>query len=452
MTYDSRHLALCLDPIFGYNHAMRNVSSPVNLLTGILVSMLASVPLPAMCQDVWQPPRLLYWYSDNLNPNTGGDILLTAHYAVGRLEDNFLLPSPWSEADWLGKSGAVAYRILKFGFIDYNLLAFFTAIPQHEIFGHGYRVREFGFGDPEYSFSPPAPYGDGVGITKFSYPRQGPTDDQELAVTIGGVEASAVMAGKMRGYWLQVGNMDYHGALLYAVAAEDLSNYLSQTHENKIETDRNLSNDMLKYIKVLNGKEDRNQIQSFRLHLSQLAKESRIAFLDPFLWYAYWTVIKTHLWSGKSVFNFPAIPLGPVRYLPLCGYGLTPWGPEFQVDNMVAWEKSVLTWRVRIGEATFRKSWGMDLEGLNVLSWLGYDLDLGGHIWKQPRLRLDVLDQNIRRSMYGGGGSANILSPTLDLPIPIRLAGGIDYKSSGFLPGANLEGGLSWRIGMGMGL
>ena len=89
--------------------------------------------------------------------------------------------------------------------------------------------------------------------------------------------------------------------------------------------------------------------------------------------------------------------------MPLIGYGLTPWGPEYQFDNMLSLDKRVITLRVRIGDDTFRKSWGMDLDALSVISWLGYDLDLGGHFWKQPRLRLDILDQNSRQLLYGGG-------------------------------------------------
>jgi hypothetical protein len=291
-----------------------------------------------------------------------------------------------------------------------------------------------------------------MGLTMFTYPRLGPTDDQELALSMGGVEASAIMAGNLRRSWFQAGNMDYHGALLYMNTVGDLMNYLLKTDEKKLETDPDLSNDMLNYIKVLNGKEDRTQIQNFRLHLSELSSQSRIAFIDPFIWYASWTILKTYLWSGQSVFTFPAIPLGPVRYLPLIGYGLTPWGPEYQFDNMLSLYKRVITLRVRIGDDTFRKSWGMDLDALSVISWLGYDLDLGGHFWKQPRLRLDILDQNSRQLLYGGGGSINILSPALDLPFPIRIAGGADYKTSGFLPGADLERGLAWRIGVGIGL
>jgi hypothetical protein len=274
------------------------------------------------------------------------------------------------------------------------------------------------------------------------------TPDREIALATSGVEASALMAGKIRRYWMLAGNMDYHRALLYTLTAGDLRNYLDQTDEKKLDTDPDLSNDMLTYIQVLNEKAGRSQRQNFKLHLSRIHKQSQTAILDPFLWYSYWTLLKTHLWAGQSTFGFPSIPLGPIRYLPLLGYGLTPWGPEYQIENMAAWESKIFTWTIRIGEDTFREFWGMDLEAMNLISLLGTDLDLGLHIWRQPRLRLDIMDRKTVPLQFGGAGSLDLFSPDLGLAFPMRLAGGIDYKSSGFLPGSNLNEGLTWRFGL----
>jgi hypothetical protein len=439
-------------PAIRYNRVMPFQSLVKSVFLTLLAATLAFTPLRVFSQESWKPPRLLFWYSDNLNPVTGGDDLLSVHYAVGRLEDHFLKPSPWNEDWWLGKSTAIGYRLLKLNFVDYSLLDFFTAIPQHEIFGHGYRAREFSFEDLEYEFSPPQPYGGGFGLTTFSYPRQGKTVDQELAISIGGVEASQVMAEKLRGYWFQAGNMDYHGALLYLTTVGDLRNYLAQTDEKKLDTDPDYSNDMLNYVTVLNGKVDRTQRQNFRLHLSRMEDNSRIALLDPFLWYAYWTVFKTHLWSGQSVFEYPAIPVGPLRFIPCLGYGLTPWGPEYLFDNLLALDSRTLNWRVRIGDDTFRRSWGTDLDATDVISIEGFTCDIGLHLWSQPRLRLSVNDQGKTPTSLGGGGSLNLFSPTLDLPFPIKLAGGGGYKTSGFIAGADMESGFAWHFGLDISL
>ncbi len=417
-----------------------------------LFATLALSTSRGFTQEAWKDPRINLWYFRNLNSGTGADNLLTLHYTAGRIEDHFLKPSPWNEEGWFGKGSAIGYRLLKVYFVDFDLLVFYTAVPQHEIFGHGYRAREFGFGDPSYDFSPPPPFGEGTGLTTFTYPPTGRTPDQELSVSMGGVEASGVMSGKIRRYWLMAGNMDFHGSLLYMTTVGDLRNYLDQTDEEQLDTDPDLSNDMLNYIKVLNAKVDRTKRSNFRLHLSQMKKKSAIAFADPFLWYSYWTVLKTHIWSGQSVFAYPAIPLGPVRYLPLLGYGLTLWGPEYQFDNMLALDQRVLTFRVRIGDDTFRSSWGTDLDVLNVVSLLGFDFDVGLHLWKQPRLRLNVNDIELEPSLYGGGGSLDMFSPDLGMPFPSRLAGGIDYKTSGFTPGKDLERGPAWRIGLNIPL
>ena len=119
---------------------------------------------------------------------------------------------------------------------------------------------------------------------------------------------------------------------------------------------------------------------------------------------------------------------------------------------MAEFNGRVYSLKGRIGDDTFRKYWGLDLEGINAVSLAGFDLDIGLHMWKQPRLRLEVDDQGITPSFWGGAISLNLISPLLDLPIPIRLAGGGDYKSSGFVPGLNLASGLAWRIGLNIQL
>ncbi len=401
-------------------------------------------PLP------WSPSRLMLWYDQDMSGAAGADDILTLHYAVYRIEDKYLPPRLWSESWWLGKAGGIAYRLAKGLLLDDNIIPYYAAVPQHEIFGHGFRAREFGFTPIRYSFSPPPPFGKGNAMTEFTDPGPGNVSvDQNLAVSMAGVEASAVLAVKLRGYWALSGAMDFHGALLYLYSSGDLGNYLSGTDESFLDsTNTDFSNDMLSYVYTLNTQAGAGDRSQYRLHLKRMEKNSLISYADPFYWYSLWTVLKTGLWSGESVFKYPALPLGPVRYLPAAGYGLTPWGPEYWFDNIAAWDRTSVTLRIRIGDDTFRNFWGTDLTAVNILSLAGADLDFSAHLWKQPRLRLDPNDQGVVRDRLGGGGDVTILSPTLPTPWPVRLAAGGGYKALGFVPGEELEQGFNWRIGL----
>ena len=59
----------------------------------------------------------------------------------------------------------------------------------HEVFGHGGRLRERFHGPIEYHIEIPAPYGGGAGSTSFVLDRE-PTPYELLAISAGGMEKS----------------------------------------------------------------------------------------------------------------------------------------------------------------------------------------------------------------------------------------------------------------------
>lgn len=399
----------------------------------------------AHAEAVWHPPRLLLWYGPGMSPASGAEDILTAYHVAGRIEDAALQPRIWNEGHWLAKTGGILYRSLRLVLIDDPLLNFYAVVGQHEVFGHGFRAREFGYGELSYEFTPPFPYGSGTGTTYFSYPSlPAQPADRDLAMSMAGVEASQVLGRKLRGNWMRSGSMDMRGSLLYLSSTGDLRNYLTGTEVD--ETDA--GNDMIAYVRTLNGKEGYALKEDYPMGLKRLRDKSLIAFADPFRWYAYWTIFGAHLWSGRSAFAYPSIPLWSVRYLPGFAMGLTPWGPEYHFENLAAWDGRLLTLRLRRGDDTFHPSWGVDVETLEAARFFGFVLDADLHAWKQPRLRLGYGDEGSVRSRLGFGGSLTLLSPPLDETYPLRLAAGQDYKTAGFLPGARLEGGWDWRLGL----
>lgn len=82
---------------------------------------------------------------------------------------------------------------------------------QHEVFGHGARVREFG-GEASYELHLFPPYGSGAGLTTWNF--EGSLD-QGTAVNIAGIEAEELLAEDVRLRSLSDGILNYRDAYIY---------------------------------------------------------------------------------------------------------------------------------------------------------------------------------------------------------------------------------------------
>jgi hypothetical protein len=399
----------------------------------------------------WQPATLPIGFDANLSAEAGADDGIALQYAAGRLEDRFLKPRLWNEERFWPHLAGFGYRFGRALLID-DPVAEWLSTAQHEVFGHGYRGRENGYRDISYDLPLPPPYGRGGGLTWLRGPDTLYAPDRGLATNMAGVEAQAVQADRLLLLWTRTGSMDVRGARLYLEDRFSLLNYLSVTDESVLaRPDPDFSNDMLAYILELNEKEDPRPFAAWRMHLKDVKNDASFSILDPFLWYSVWAYVATDLWQGRSYFRYPCLPLGPVRALPSIAAGLGPWGPEFRLQGLFAWEDRALSLGYRFGDATFRSSFGWDLVSLGLARWGGFILDGDMHYWVQPRLRVDPSDAGRgtpsgRRA--GWAGALNALSPALPGRFPVRatVAGG--WKSSGFVPGKDLRAGPYWRVGL----
>ena len=50
----------------------------------------------------------------------------------------------------------------------------------------------------------------------------------------------------------------------------------------------------------------------------------------------------------------------------------------------------------------------------------------------------------------GFGVRADLVSPALSSSLPLRLAAGFGAKQAGYVPGEALDGGLTFRAGLGL--
>ncbi len=411
----------------------------------LIASALRAQPAAFDRDQPWRPPRYMFTYDTDIGSRAGADNLLGAYNLITGWEDR-LLPPRWNEENrFLTKVGGIGYRVAKLSLVDYPLLTVYPYFFQHEVFGHGYRAREFGYKDIEYTFA--VPFTGGGAQTRFRYGSQRLTWDMDIAMAMGGVEANALLAERLKKDWMQSGSMAYHGALLHLAAAGNLAGYISATDEKDLDgTDADLSNDMLHYLSSVNGKQGDTLRADYRIHLQDLKQYAGANALDPYYWFAVWTILKTNLWSGQAQFRNPALRIGPVRYLPGFGSMLNPWGPEFRFENFLSWDRRTVIARYRIGDDAYRRNWGLDLETSELFSYAGTTLDADFHFWRQPRLKLVRGDTGSTESRLGYGQSLTVFLPPFVKRVPVRLAVGGDYKTLGFVPGWTLDEGFTVRV------
>src|SRR5207237_6954167 len=101
-----------------------------------------------------------------MTPSVGALNLSTVQHALSAAEDHFLPLKFGDERSRLQLTGGILYRAAKFTLLDvpqdHMLL-----VVQHEVFGHGARLRELGSGTIGYGFDAPIPYGAGGAVTNF---------------------------------------------------------------------------------------------------------------------------------------------------------------------------------------------------------------------------------------------------------------------------------------------
>jgi hypothetical protein len=381
------------------------------------------------------------------SPRAGAENLLSTHRLLFSLEQK-VLPPAWSdESTFLEKTGGVAYRLAKFVIID-NVFNHFTYVLQHEVFGHGARYREFGYSDVSYEINPFFPWGSGKGWT---FPRGAP-DDRKMAVhelltaAAGGMEASALLADRLRANWLLRGHIHNGEAMLYLYSANDLLAYIWRTRW-KIRSEK--GNDVLNWLRRLNAYEGHIFQDDYSLTMDDLSRQSLVNLLNPFEYMALYSLFVSHLWHGEEDSTIPMLRIWGISYLPSFRLGLTPYGTEFIQENYIKTDRRLHKLSFRIGEPTFHRFWGLGWECLNLLQLDNFRLDTRIAVWNQPEL---VLGEKDGLEGHSGWGGAAVLTGNLKKAgrLGLGLLVELGYKTTGFMEGENLRRGLIMRLGLSL--
>lgn len=269
-----------------------------------------------------------------------------------------------------------------------------AATVQHEVFGHGYRVRslpssvaqvkgyKLQFGFTPYGFGPTQAY------TAFAYDPRRITPSEELAITSAGVEAESIFAHNVLMSWLEKGRIDPRQASLWQINYQSLFNYIyslkHKTGKGIYETGNKPGHDMGYYLYMLNMAYPSHR--SLESQYNDMYEDASLGVaLNPFTY----LTIYAQLWYilfNKHV-EIPGIDIGPLSCLPSYNYALSPFGPE-NVYQLYYWGKETSPGYLyfKQGKYSSNEYLGFGYEGSSILKTKIGSFGLKADFWIQPKL------------------------------------------------------------------
>jgi len=357
----------------------------------------------------------------------------------------------------LGKTAAVAGRILKLTLLDYPL-ASTEVVVVHEVFGHGARARELG-ASPRYFFRLPEPYAailspnDPSGRVGGEYAGVSLPATRDLVVRLGGVESGYVMdwwvneqATAARG-WVR-----HDDLLVYASAkVVYMSDLFGSTIEHAGESDAD--SDMAAYITDLQLRFGRNRPED-RVEIVHRLRAAYIWNLaDPTLLYAAYGTFVDSLWNGRRYSRLPLPSIAGTVVYAVPRFSFSPFGAEHYLDVFASRGSVLVDVYGRAGSSGLASYTG---GGVRVLGWTPVRaLSLGGDVdvWSQPPA---LPAEGIGLGALGGSRPPTGDSPGASFGLYARLAvlgkigltGKLAYKTSGYLMGEPVGEGLYGYAGI----
>lgn len=353
----------------------------------------------------------------------------TAINATGRLvagvEDRFIPLRLFEDQGRWRRGTNAAYRLTKLTLFD-EPHENWLRVANHEVFGHGSRLRDLFGGRIGYQLPAPPPYGRGGGSTFFAYDRV-PTVEEALAVGTGGMEANFVLGRLLAQDAITDGRWHYRDARRYLYAQYDTIRYILGTGALERE-----GHDVGDFRRVYNDAAER--FGEPELSARTLRRRVLASFANPLIAYSYYATFVSYVWSGQPIAPVPTFRVGEVRYLPMAYFHLTSFGTEFVIDNMFVRGGRFLDVTVTAGQTIGARTWGIGLQATQLASVERWTIDGEGTFWRQPNGGGEFA-ATARRELARRGGHAFAV---------VVQAG---FKTDGYLPGQRLYQGAILRVG-----
>jgi hypothetical protein len=380
-------------------------------------------------------------FDPDLTVGAGASIVAAFGESVARAEDAVVPARLFSERGISRRSANIAYRFLKFVYFDQPQEQWLVVV-NHEVFGHGARLRERFDGRIGYRIDAPVPYGDGGGSTSFTFGRE-PTVYELQAVTAGGMEADAVAARLTAHRAFSARRLRSRDAIRYLAFELDTLSYVLGTGDDPEEPGHDVSDFLQTYNAVAAA------AGASPLTPREARREVLFALANPMLGYAAYSIGR-YVWDGSRDVPVWAPEIGGVRWLPMVRYQLTPYGTEWSVMNELDGRIRPTQVEVRFGRAVNGTPWGVGVRQRRITSWRSWRLDLAVDVWRQPWMADDEISRGLRLGAELKGRLERPLKAAWFGSAPLTLVADLGVKFSGFVPGEPLRSGVVVRAGVGL--
>ena len=294
---------------------------------------------------------------------------------------------------------------------------------QHEVFGHGARIREVGSGWKVHSYKF---NWDGAGSTSFWYKTNSPAQ-YKIAVDIAGIQATEVLSNKIKSRMIDSEKINpvYGAAYLMSAGDQLIYTYMTDYKEGK-------GHDVQNYITDMNKIYGANYLSK-----SKIKSRTALSLLDPFLYFSAYALA-----TGED-FEYPMVPIGEWKYLPAFRSVWTPYGTENKWMNYLKAPSTPLQLNISQGKNKRGTSWSAELIVDRIFSNGNIDFGFNLSTWKQPKLFYEDPLKAPKIQGYSGEGNAK-----LNLNEMSAIYTAIGYKSAGFRVGYPMKAGALVRMGL----
>jgi hypothetical protein len=369
--------------------------------------------------------RTVVFVDSGMSAGAGATVMNGAARLVAGVEDRIVPIRLFEERGLLRRSANATYRLVKVGLFDEPQENWFRVV-NHEVFGHGARLRNLFDGHIGYDLPAPPPYGRGGGATFFQVDHP-PTVEESLAISVGGMEANYVLARTLAQDAIAEGQWNYRDARRYLYAEYDTIRYILGTNDFEGE-----GHDVGDFRRVYN--DVATLFDEPTLSARTLRRRVLVGFANPLIAYSYYSTFVSYIWEGHDRAPVPTIHFGATRYLPMARFHLTSFGTEFVIDNAFVRNGRFFDATVTAGQTVGARTWSVGLQGTRMAALRGWNVDGAGTLWHRPDWGGSVAGTVSRAVFRRSGGGVDLVAQ-------------IGYKTEGFDPGNPLHEGVFFRIG-----
>ena len=384
---------------------------------------------------VSQLPKSNVEFDIKLSPYMGASNFITVMRGLEKFDDAVLqkgLQRPNGIGPFLSRFAKQA--------LVYDLLASWFTVAQHEIFGHGYRIRDLG---SDVASVIKYRIGLSSGYTQFET-KPGITPSQNLAITIAGIESNYILARDLKKQWIASSKvyaregsfyrLNALTSLLYSLSTDSFTSF----SPFQLQPDHKSSHDLNRYVGLMNIAYPQKQLTRGRLDALLL-----LNLFDPMLFFSLATDF-VYLIAARDAIPIPMIRVKSFKFLPNWRVELSPFGPEHYLEIFSTFKNRFLYFYGRGGKHGPNSYYGAGLDIRNIAKFGSLSLAAKLEAWRQPKMALSLYEPVPSSTLLGVLGSLTANFDMNALGLFIELGG----KTEGFVPGQSLKDALIFRLGL----